>query len=282
MKIKVLIADDNSFIREGMRIILTTFGDFEVVATVGDGQEAVDYCKAHEVDIALLDVRMPNMNGVEATRLLTEGTKTRPLILTTFDDDEYILDAIRYGAKGYLLKNNDPERIRDAIKSVHCGHNVLQDVILDKLKSSMELLRPGAQATGVPQTGAGTTGVPETEARAAEGPQAEAAAGVIQTGGAPLSGRSSTTAAQASPSRAAEAGSAAHAGGGLPFDRSPFTDRELDVMSKVAEGLSNKEISKELFISEGTTANYITSILNKTGLEHRTQIAIYYLTGRVR
>ncbi|MNS55828.1 Transcriptional regulatory protein DegU [compost metagenome] len=250
VKIKVLIADDNSFIREGMRIILTTFGDFEVVATVGDGQEAVDYCKAHDVDIALLDVRMPNMNGVEATRQLTEGTKTRPLILTTFDDDEYILDAIRYGARGYLLKNNDPERIRDAIKSVHSGNNVLQDVVLDKLKSSMDLLRPGKQPEG--------TLPPGNEAALGRG---NASAAVQQ-------------------SSASEPRS--HAGGELPFDRSPFTDRELDVMSKVAQGLSNKEISKELFISEGTTANYITSILNKTALEHRTQIAIYYLTGRVR
>ncbi|USB34943.1 response regulator transcription factor [Paenibacillus sp. YPG26] len=281
MKIKVLIADDNSFIREGMRIILTTFGDFEVVATVGDGQEAVDYCKAHEVDIALLDVRMPNMNGVEATRRLTEETKTRPLILTTFDDDEYILDAIRYGAKGYLLKNNDPERIRDAIKSVHSGNNVLQDVVLDKLKSSMDLLRPEKerQAAGGPQTEARAAGSAQTGSRVSGDLQAEAAAEAHQTGEAPLSGRGSAP-ALASPSRVNESGS--HAGGALPFDRSPFTDRELDVMSKVAQGLSNKEISKELFISEGTTANYITSILNKTALEHRTQIAIYYLTGRVR
>lgn len=251
VKIKVLIADDNSFIREGMRIILTTFGDFEVVATVGDGQEAVDYCKAHDVDIALLDVRMPNMNGVEATRQLTEETKTRPLILTTFDDDEYILDAIRYGARGYLLKNNDPERIRDAIKSVHSGNNVLQDVVLDKLKSSMELLRPGKQ----------------TESTLPPGDEAALGRG---------------TASPAVQQSSASEPRSREGGGELPFDRSPFTDRELDVMSKVAQGLSNKEISKELFISEGTTANYITSILNKTALEHRTQIAIYYLTGRVR
>lgn len=137
MKIRVLIADDNSFIREGMKIILNTFGEFDVLATVEDGREAVDYCLVHEVDVALLDVRMPNMNGVEATRLISEQTATKPLILTTFDDDEYILDAIRFGAKGYLLKNNDPERIRDAIKSVHNGQSVLQDVVLDKLKSQM-------------------------------------------------------------------------------------------------------------------------------------------------
>ncbi|WP_274650559.1 response regulator transcription factor [Paenibacillus humicola] len=214
-KIRVLIADDNSFIREGMKIILNSFGDFEVLATVCDGKEAVDYCRSHEVDVALLDVRMPNMNGVEAVRALTAETAVKPLILTTFDDDEFIVDAVRYGAKGYLLKNTDPERIRDAIRSVYNGQSVLQDEVLDKIKSTLIPDRkPAASQAGEP-----------------------------------------------------------------PIDRSLFTDRELDIMALIAKGLSNKEISKRLFISEGTTANYITSVLNKTGLEHRTQIAIYYLTG---
>jgi DNA-binding NarL/FixJ family response regulator len=177
---------------------------------------------------------MPNMNGVEATRLLTQETTTKPLILTTFDDDEYIFDAIRFGAKGYLLKNNDPERIRDAIKSVHSGNNVLQDIVLDKLKSTM--------------------------------------------GAAPGNGSA------AAPAPSGEMVKKAHETGteNSPFDKSLFTERELGVMALIAKGYSNKEISKQLFISEGTTANYITSILNKTALEHRTQIAIYYLTGKVR
>jgi DNA-binding NarL/FixJ family response regulator len=248
MRIKVLIADDNSFIREGMRIILNTFGDFEVLATVGDGREAVDYCKRHDVDVALLDVRMLNMNGVEATRLLTAETKTKPLILTTFDDDEYILDAIQSGAKGYLLKNNDPERIRDAIKSVHSGNNVLQDVVLDKLKSTMmDMLKP--------RTATASDGQPQPPLLHADAP---AVAAPSQTSAAPPQAPAS------------------------PIDRSLFTERELDVMGLIAQGLSNKEISKRLYIAEGTTANYITSVLNKTGLEHRTQIAIYYLTGKTR
>ncbi|MGE7825443.1 response regulator [Paenibacillus sp. NPDC093718] len=215
MKIKVIIADDNSFIREGMKIILTTFDEFDVVATVEDGQEAVAYCEAHEVDVALMDVRMPNLNGVEATKQLTERTQTKTLILTTFDDDEYITDAILNGAKGYLLKNNDPERIRDAIKTVYHGHHVLQDVVLDKIKSGL------------------SPGKPDKEDKADK------------------------------------------------FDRSLFTERELDIMALIAKGLANKEISKKLFISEGTIANHITSVLSKTGLEHRTQIAIFYLTGEV-
>ncbi|QHW29625.1 response regulator transcription factor [Paenibacillus rhizovicinus] len=244
MKIKVLIADDNSFIREGMRIILTTFEEFEVLEAVEDGQQAVDYCQAHDVDVALLDVRMPNMNGVEATRLIAERTKTKPLILTTFDDDAYILEAIRCGAKGYLLKNNDPERIRDAIKSVYHGNNVLQDIILDKLKSSI-----GAQ----PANADVTITKPAHPAQ-----------------GADVSGAAPTAAPMPTPTPKS------------PIDLSPFTERETEVMALIAKGYSNKEISRELFISEGTTANYITSILNKTALEHRTQIAIYYLTGRTR
>ncbi|GJM83523.1 response regulator transcription factor [Paenibacillus timonensis] len=246
MKIRVLIADDNSFIREGMRIILNSFEEFEVAETVQDGQEAVDYCRQHPVDVALLDVRMPNLNGVEATRLLTEEGLAKPLILTTFDDDEYIMDAIRFGAKGYLLKNNDPERIRDAIKSVHYGHNVLQDVVLDKLKQSLTAGGASKEEGAQPK--------PESA-----GARVDFPAPALHSPAAPAS-----------------------EGSRPPIDLEPFTERELEVMSRIAKGLSNKEIAKEIFISEGTVANYITSILNKTGLEHRTQIAIYYLTGRIR
>lgn len=207
----ILIADDNSFIREGLKIILSTYEEFVVLDTVDDGQKAVDYCRTHNVDIALLDVRMPNLNGVEATKLISEQTNTKPIILTTFDDDEYIMEAIKNGAKGYLLKNNDPEQIRDAIKSVMHGNSIIQDIVLDKIKANLSDHN-------------------KTESK---------------------------------------------------IDKSLFTEREQDIMALIAKGYSNKSISKELFISEGTVANYITSILGKTGLEHRTQIAIYYITGKV-
>ncbi|KKI89064.1 LuxR family transcriptional regulator [Bacillus sp. SA1-12] len=211
MKIKVIIADDNSFIREGLKIILSTYEEFEVLDTVNDGKEALHYCLKHQVDIALLDVRMPNMNGVEATKLITAQTNTKVIILTTFDDEEYILDAIKNGAKGYLLKNNDPEQIRDAMKSVFKGNSIIQDLILEKIKSNL---------------------LPEKKAA-------------------------------------------------TKINLTPFTEREREIMSLIAKGYSNKAISKQLYISEGTVANYITNILSKTGLEHRTQIAIYYLTGKV-
>lgn len=209
-KIKVIIADDNSFIREGMKIILSTYEQFEVLCTCNDGKEALYYCQTEEVDVALLDVRMPNMNGVEATKLISEQTKTKPLILTTFDDDEYVIEAIKNGAKGYLLKNNDPERIKDAIISVHNGNTVMQDIVLDKIKLSL--------------------GEKKEE---------------------------------------------------LKIDTSLFTEKEINIMALIAKGLSNKEIAKQLFMSEGTIANYISTILSKGNLGHRTKIAIYYLTGKV-
>ncbi|GIN97898.1 DNA-binding response regulator [Siminovitchia terrae] len=212
MTIRIIIADDNLFIREGLKIILNTYEEFDVVSLVNNGEEAVEYCRSHDVDIALLDVRMPHMNGVEATRKIVESTKTKPVILTTFDDDDYILGAIKNGAKGYLLKNNDPERIRDALKSVYHGTSIIQDEMLDKIKDSL---------SGGPQV---------SEAK---------------------------------------------------FDTTMFTQRELEIMSFIAKGYSNKEISEQLYISGGTVANYITSILDKTGLKHRTQIAVYYLTGKV-
>lgn len=121
MKIKILIVDDNFFIREGMKIILNIYEEFEVVDIVNDGEEVVVYCKKYEVDIVFLDVCMLNMNGVEVTKFICEEMKIKLFILMTFDDDEYILDVVKNGVKGYLLKNNDLECICDVIKGVYNG-----------------------------------------------------------------------------------------------------------------------------------------------------------------
>lgn len=205
--IKILIADDHRFITEGLKMIINTYDEFEVVETVSNGKKAVTYCLHHPVDIALLDVQMPQVNGIEATKKIAQQTQTKPVILTTFDDDEYIIDAIKSGARGYLLKHTDPEQIREVLIGVYHGHNMFQEMVWEKVKSHLDEAKPH-------------------------------------------------------------------------IDTSRFTTREQEVMALIASGLSNKEISRRLYLSEGTVANYITSILNKTGLEHRTQIAIYYLTGK--
>lgn len=212
MAIKVLIADDDSLIRESLKIILEVDEQIEVVCCVENGQEAVDGCSNNDIDVALLDVRMPIMNGVEATKEIVYKYDTKVLILTTFDEDEYISQSIKNGAKGYLLKNNSPSKIIDAIKTINGGNSVIQEDVLDKIRFQLD------------------------DNSINKNPDEK-------------------------------------------IDISIFTERELEVVKAIAEGLTNKEIASQLFISEGTVKNYITSILNKTKLKHRTQIAIYYLKG---
>ncbi|QHA01698.1 response regulator transcription factor [Dehalobacter restrictus] len=207
MPIKVLIADDDILIREGLKIILQNDKRFEVTACVENGLQAIQYCESQEVDIVLLDVRMPVMDGLQASREISEKTTVRPLILTTFDDDDFILTAVKNGSRGYLLKNSSPDRIMDAIKMVYEGGIVMQDSVMKKIREEL---------------------VTNPKVKIAE---------------------------------------------------DLFSDREMDIIKLISKGLANREIAKKLYVSEGTVKNYITSILNKTGLEHRTQIAIYYLTG---
>lgn len=210
MGIKLILADDDELIRESLKIILSINEDLEVIGTFKNGEEALNFCVNNDVDVAILDVRMPIMNGVEATKVIVEESKTKVIILTTFDEDEYITKALKYGAKGYILKNNSPDKIIDTIKMVYNGHSVMQDEVLEKIKGNLD------------------------ENREIKGSK---------------------------------------------IDKSLFTEREIDIIECISEGLSNKEISNKLYISEGTVKNYISSVLNKTSLNHRTQIAIYYIKG---
>lgn len=209
MGIKLLIADDDAIVREGFKMVLGMDGDFEIVCCAQNGKEAFDYCRNNPVDVALLDVRMPVRNGVSATKDICSNTDTKVIILTTFDDDEFIMGAIKNGAKGYLLKSNPPDEIKDAIKIVNRGNTVMQNIVFDKIKDGIT-----SQKENI-------------------------------------------------------------------IDKGMFSSREIEIIESISKGLSNREISKELYISEGTVANYITSILGKTGLKHRTQIAIYYLNGGI-
>ncbi|WP_294188918.1 response regulator transcription factor [uncultured Clostridium sp.] len=209
MSIKLVIADDDELIRESLKIILSYENEIEVVDTFENGKDLVEFLLRNTIDVALVDVRMPLINGVKATLEISKNTNTKVVILTTFDEDEYISEGIRNGAKGYLLKNTKPDKIIETIKLVNNGIAVIQEEILNKLSNNL------------------ISSIDKKE----------------------------------------------------KIDESIFTERELEVMKAVSEGLSNKEISKKLYISEGTVKNYITSILQKTNLTHRTQIAIYYLKG---
>lgn len=205
-KIRVIIADDSDFVRDGMKIILEVDDDFEVLGCASNGREAVQLAEETHPDVILMDIQMPEMDGIEATKLIVEKELGKVLILTTFDDDQLVQKALQNGAKGYLIKNHTPEHLKQMIKSVHQGTGVMEEKILESLAK-------GSLAGG-------------------------------------------------------------------SFDPSGYSERELEIIQAVADGLSNKEIAARLYISEGTVKNYITTILSKENLSHRTALAVYYLTGK--
>lgn len=206
MSIKILICDDDKLIRESLKILLPMKGDIKVVAEAENGKEAIRVCMDNEVDVALIDIRMPVLNGVEAIRKIVESTHTKCLVLTTFDEEEYVKEALECGAKGYILKNNSPEQIVNSIVSVYNNTIVMNEVILKKLQDKKSTPK---------------------------------------------------------------------------ISKYEFTDREIDIIEAMSEGLNNKQISERLFLTEGTVRNYITGILNKTGIENRTAIAVSYLKGNL-
>lgn len=131
---KLLIVDDEKLIREGLKIILSTYDDIEVVGLASNGYEALEFCKENEVDVVLMDVRMDKCNGVQGTKLLKEYFHDiRVLILTTFEDNEYIHEALGYGASGYLLKDSSHDLIYNGIKSAYSGNIVVNPKIASKM-----------------------------------------------------------------------------------------------------------------------------------------------------
>jgi DNA-binding NarL/FixJ family response regulator len=144
MTIGIVVADDHEVVRAGFAAILDTQPDFTVLGTASDGAEAVRTCQERCPDVVLMDVRMPGMDGIEATRLLTgTGSGPRVLVLTTFDLDEYVYDALRAGASGFLLKDVTAERLFDAVRVIAEGEALLAPAITKRLISEFARQRPG-------------------------------------------------------------------------------------------------------------------------------------------
>ncbi|KOR76314.1 response regulator [Paenibacillus solani] len=210
--ISVVIVDDDPFIRESLKLLVGMDPDIEVSAVAANGEEALSLLGDDlQADVVLMDIRMPVCDGVEGTRRIRERyPDIRVLMLTTFDDDDYIVEALQNGASGYLLKNIPPDRIIQGIKTIHDGNVLIHPDIARKLTS---MLRPASQP------------VPKS----------------------------------------------------AELEQLGLTPAEKKVVTLIAEGLSNKEIAGQLYLSEGTVKNYVTEILGKLNLRDRTQIAIFYL-----
>lgn len=203
---KILIADDDALVREGLKMLLEMEEDFQVVGTAGNGQEAFDICKKLMPDIVLMDIRMPEVDGVLGTKLIKGSlSNIKIVILTTFMDDEYIKEAVKSGAEGYILKNQSAESMIESLKAVAKGNFVFQKDVAGSISS---MLREENKKD---------------------------------------------------------------------ISSYKLSNREIEIMRLVGEGLSNKEIGDKLFLSDGTTRNYVTGILEKLNLRDRTQLAIFYL-----
>lgn len=140
---RIVVADDHQVVRNGFAELLGTQEDLEVVATAADGAEVVRMCRQLQPDIVLMDVRMPGMDGIEATRqLVSDGNAPRVIILTTFDLDEYVYDALRAGASGFLLKDVTAERLFDAVRVVANGEALLAPGVTRRLIRDFAAMRP--------------------------------------------------------------------------------------------------------------------------------------------
>ena len=246
---RVLIVDDDAIVVQSLATILSAEDGIDVVGTCLSGAEAVQEFRRLRPDVLLMDIRMPGADGLSAAEEILEGDpQARIVFLTTFSDDEYIVRALRMGARGYLIKQ-DVAQIAPALRSVMVGVCVLEGDVLER-GASMGMRALPAPAPG---SGSGTSG-----------------SGSGKNGGRP--------GAHGDPGEPAGVV-------GVPDPRSTvfasLTDREYEVVEAVAAGLDNAETAERLFMSEGTVRNHISSILAKTGLRNRTQVAVrYYRAGR--
>ena len=142
-KIKVMLVDDEQLIRSGLKIMLETYADIEVIHQAGNGREAFECCKIEVPDVVLMDIRMPVSTGIEGTKLIKEAyPEVKIVMVTTFQDTEYIVEAMQYGASGYLLKDSSYEAIYDGIKVALSGKVVMDATVSEKL-----VMQPKAPST---------------------------------------------------------------------------------------------------------------------------------------
>jgi DNA-binding NarL/FixJ family response regulator len=214
--IRVLLADDQALVRQGFRLILELEEDIEVVGEAADGAEALRLARELKPDVTVMDIRMPNLDGIETTRRLQQaGSQTRVLILTTFDLNEYVYEAMRAGASGFLLKDVPSDQLVAGICTVAAGDALLAPTLTRRLIEHFVHSPP---------------------------PDAAAPRGLDQ-----------------------------------------LTERELEVLTLLARGLSNNEIATALFLGEATIKTHIGRILQKLSLRDRVQAVVYaYESGLIR
>lgn len=242
--IRVLLVDDHAVVRSGFAMVLGTESDIEVVAQAADGQQALDALATTEADIVLMDVQMPVMDGVQATEEIVANAQAKVIILTTFDREDYLFDALAAGASGFLLKNADPDDLIAAVRSVAAGNALLSPEVTLRVISRLTQQPPQQQpATSQQQSAAHEPG---------------------QGTGQPSAWQFGSPAAHTS----------------LALDS--LTAREREILGLMALGRSNAEIAAELFLGASTVKTHVSNVLAKTASRDRVQAVVFaYRTGLV-
>ncbi len=245
MTLRVLLVDDQPLIRVGFTAILRSQPDLEVVGEAGDGEDALRLAAKTDPDVICMDVQMPRLDGVEATRrLVAGGTRAAVLILTTFDTDEALFAALTAGAAGFLLKSAGPEELIEAVRVLGRGDALLEPQVTRRVLQRMT-------------AGAGAAPPPADAAPAGPAPADPAPADPARADPLP-----------AGPARGVGSGAGAGDGVGL-------TAREAEVLRAMARGLSNGEIARELFVGEATVKTHVSNVLLKTGARDRVHAVIW-------
>jgi len=294
--IRVLLVDDHDLVRAGFRALLDLEPGFEVVGEAADGEEAVRAAQSLRPDVICMDVQMPVMDGIDATRTLlaadgnradascaegdrTDGDRTdgdrrgsdsavntRVIVLTTFRDDRVVQAALRAGASGFVLKNSPPTVLVDSIRTVHEGDALIDPQVTMSVIAAVRRGDSAQEWDGTvvrdrpgppaPRVDAGTS-APPAEAR---------------TGAAPAGGGHGVSAASGAAGHAQHGNGTAEAG--VPeLDR--LTAREREVLGGLARGLSNTAIASELFVSEATIKTHVSNLLAKLGVRDRIHAVIF-------
>lgn len=256
MSIRVLLVDDQPLIRLGFAAILGAEDGIEVVGEAGDGRDALEKAAELDPDVVCMDVQMPVMDGIEATRALAaSGARAAILILTTFDRDDFLFDTLTAGASGFLLKSAGPEELIEAVRVLGRGDALLDPQVTRRVLSRLSPAGGAAAPTLAPDPGptaAGTPG-PDTDAPDAPAP-------------AP---------AETSPSTPAPVPGEAEAEAGAVVGKAGLTARETEILRLMARGLSNGEIAAELVVGESTVKTHVSNVLMKLQARDRVHAVIW-------
>lgn len=254
MATRVFLVDDEELLTESMEIILTVKGQMDVVGIAKDGKEALKKLSSVQADIALVDLNMKGMGGLELIPILKERyPEMKILVLTTFYDDKYITEAIAGGAEGYLLKDSSGDTIIHAIHQLLSGQSILAGKVLDALSRMMH-------------SGGNRKSAEEKE---------ESAGTLRKEADGGTSGRSASDRSVSVQKTAVTGQEKAPENSSVARYPKDLTARELEVCGLLMKGCTNGEIAKELFLAEGTVKNYMMSIYDKFDIHDRTSLVLF-------